>query len=79
LAKSSANGRWLGGMVNYSVHGGGMPIDTLVYSSDFPGQIELQMENRIRGMNDGGNKPVILFVNGAEGDVGTPGRANPRP
>jgi hypothetical protein len=74
LAKARNSGQWLGGIVNFSVHGGGMPIDTLVYSSDFPGQIEIQMEDKICNMNSEKKQPVILFINGAEGDVATPKR-----
>jgi hypothetical protein len=74
LAKSQKTGNWLGGIVNFSVHGGGMPVDTMVYSSDFPGQMEMQLEEKVFDMNLGKERPVILFINGSEGDVATPER-----
>ena len=74
LAKSRNSGQWLGGIVNFCVHGGGMPIDSMLYSSDFPGQVEIQMENKLCNMNSEKKQPVILFINGAEGDVAIPDR-----
>jgi len=74
LALSMSKDQWIGGIVNYSIHGGGMPVGTMLYSSDFPGQIEIQLENKILNINNGEVRPVILFVNGAEGDVATPER-----
>lgn len=67
---------WLGGMVNFAVHGGGMPIEIMQFSSDFPGQIEINLEKMIKNMNGAGSKREVamLFMNGAEGDVATPGR-----
>lgn len=82
LARSLADGRNMGGLVNFAVHGGGMPIEHLHYSSDFPGQIEINIENNLARKNtetlgDRANyvdRPTMLFMNGAEGDVATPGR-----
>ncbi|MCM0605721.1 MAG: neutral/alkaline non-lysosomal ceramidase N-terminal domain-containing protein [Xanthomonadaceae bacterium] len=71
LAKSKTTGWWLGGMVNFAVHGGGMPSEILHYSSDFPGQIEINIEKYITEQNGIAlYKPTMLFMNGAEGDVG---------
>lgn len=75
LARSLNTHKWLGGMVNFAVHGGGMPVELLVYSSDFPGQIEINIEKELQAQNgEIDKKPAILFMNGAEGDVAVPGR-----
>lgn len=78
LAKSTTTGWWLGGMVNFAVHGGGMPHDLMLYSSDFPGQIEINLEQSLGQKNGIGlYKPVMLFMNGAEGDVGVKNSPTP--
>lgn len=70
LAKSQKTQKWLGGIVNFAVHGGGMPVDDLRFSSDFPGQIEMSVEDNLRQMNGDPESDVgVLFINGAEGDV----------
>ena len=75
LARSLNTHQWLGGMVNFAVHGGGMPVELLVYSSDFPGQVEINLEKELQIQNHvSAQKPVILFMNGAEGDVAVPER-----
>lgn len=75
LARSKRTKNWLGGLVNFAVHGGGMPTDLLLYSSDFPGQIELNMEALLASKNVLSDRPpTMLFMNGAEGDVATPDR-----
>lgn len=76
IARSEETGALLGGIVNYALHGNGMPVDDLRFSSDVPGQIERRMEELIRRHNRGkGAEPVMLFMNGAEGDVGNPVRS----
>jgi len=71
LAKSKASGQWLGGMVNFAVHGGGMPVPLMISSSDFPGQIEINLQQKLANKNKPeAKRPVVLFVNGAEADVG---------
>lgn len=75
LARSKTTRQWLGGLVNFAIHGGGMPVELLLYSSDFPGQVELGIEARLRELNGISFKaPAVLFMNGAEGDVATPER-----
>lgn len=71
VARSKQSGTWLGGLVNFAVHGGGLPHDLMLFSSDFPGQIEINLE-KILAAKNGTHlyKPVFLFMNGAEGDVG---------
>lgn len=76
IARSLETGALLGGIVNYALHGNGMPVDDLRFSSDVPGQIERRMEELIHRHNEGdGAEPVVLFMNGAEGDVGNPVRS----
>lgn len=75
LARSKATRHWLGGLLNFAIHGGGMPIELPLYSSDFPGQLEIQIESKLSAMNPAGApRPAVLFMNGAEGDVATPDR-----
>ncbi len=73
LARARVNGQLLGGIVNYALHGNGMPVDDMRFSSDVLGQIEINLERVIAENNKANHyKPVILFMNGAEGDVGNP-------
>ncbi|MBL7716247.1 MAG: neutral/alkaline non-lysosomal ceramidase N-terminal domain-containing protein [Bdellovibrionales bacterium] len=76
VARSKATREWMGGMVNFAVHGGGMPIELMLFSSDFPGQIEINIEKLLKQLNGPQSKQdvAILFMNGAEGDVAVPGR-----
>jgi hypothetical protein len=74
VARSRASGQWLGGVVNFSVHGGSMPVGLMLYSSDLNGAIEHELENHFALKNTFvGKDPVFLFLNGAEGDVGAVG------
>ena len=71
LAKDAVTGEWLGGLVNFSIHGGTMPIPVMLYSSDVNGAIEKELENHLAQNNYvSTTSPVMLFMNGAEGDVG---------
>lgn len=70
LAKSRANGQWLGGMLNFAMHGNAMHIADTRFSGDVPGAMERAVERKIALKNDFiSKKPIILFMNGAEGDV----------
>ncbi len=71
LVRSSASGMILGGLLNYALHGNGMPVEDLRFSSDTPGSIALQVEDAIAEVNGVVSPdPVVLYFNGAEGDVG---------
>jgi hypothetical protein len=71
IARDSQTGSWLGGMVNFSIHGGTMPIGLMLYSSDINGAIEIELEKYFAEINTPLTAtPVFLFLNGAEGDVG---------
>lgn len=71
MAKDADTGEWLGGMVNFSIHGGTMPVGLMLYSSDVNGAIEKELEQFLSHKNYvSTGAPVMLFMNGAEGDVG---------
>lgn len=71
VAKDAVTGEWLGGLVNFSIHGGTMPIPVMLYSSDVNGAIEKELEAHLSHKNYvSTTSPVMLFLNGAEGDVG---------
>jgi neutral ceramidase len=55
------SGAWLGGMVNFAVHGTALNAHNLALSADVPGGIERELQDRLHA--------PVLFVNGAEGDV----------
>lgn len=76
LARSVPDGHLLGGLLNFALHGNGMPIDDLRFSSDTLGSIATNVESLLAAHNgsDAG-QPVILFFNGAEGDVGNTERS----
>lgn len=62
--------RFIGAVVNLAVHGVSLDSDNLYFSADAPGGIERAFERRLHALNGGaGQRPVVLFVNGAEGDV----------
>src|SRR5690606_13260594 len=69
LLKNQQN-EWMGGMVNYQVHGNSHRADNLYYSSDSPGAIEAAMERRLQqDILLGQHQAVMLFMSGAQGDV----------
>jgi hypothetical protein len=68
----SYSGAWLGGMVNFAVHGTWYGEDNLKFSSDVPGAIEKSMSEFLLEENGyvlGRVDPEFVFINGAEGDV----------
>ncbi|MBT3585364.1 MAG: hypothetical protein HN509_10700 [Halobacteriovoraceae bacterium] len=70
LARSKESGEWLGGMLNFAMHGNAMPLEDTRYSGDVPGAIERATERKIALLNDSlAAPPTLLFMNGAEGDV----------
>jgi len=76
LARSTDDGRLMGGLLNFALHGNGMPLDDLRFSADTPGSIATNVEELI-AIHNGTNtrEPVVLFFNGAEGDVGNTERS----
>lgn len=77
MARDALTNEWMGGLVNFSIHGGTMPIPLMLYSSDVNGAIEKELENYFAAENGFSlTTPAILFMNGAEGDVdGNSGRS----
>lgn len=72
LMARTLNGEWLGGIVNYAVHGTSLGAENLFFSADTPGAIERELEKFLQAENGVvrlENNPGILFINGAEGDV----------
>lgn len=70
LARSRRSGVWLGGLLNFAMHGNAMPIEDLRFSADMPGALERNSERVLADLNDDRSRaPVMLFMNGAEGDV----------
>ncbi len=71
LLARSDDGRWLGGIVNFAIHGVCLDDDNLYFSSDVPGSIERSVEDYLENQNPffSSKKPTILLINGAEGDV----------
>lgn len=71
LAKSTS-GAWMGGMVNFAVHGTWLDEDNLKFSSDVPGAIERSLSELLQEQNGYVrtlSNSDFIFINGAEGDV----------
>ncbi len=60
LARASS-GAWLGGIVNFAIHGTALNARNLELSADVPGGIERALQAQLH--------VPVLFINGAEGDV----------
>jgi hypothetical protein len=72
LIAQATSGEWLGGLVNFAIHGTHYNEDNLLFSADVPGGIERALEQSFKNMNGIVrliNNPKFLFINGAEGDV----------
>jgi neutral ceramidase len=71
LLARSDDGRWLGGIVNFAIHGVCLDDDNLFFSSDAPGSIERNVEDYLVNQNPffSSKKPTVLLINGAEGDI----------
>lgn len=72
LMARGLDGEWLGGIVNYAVHGTSLGAGNLFFSADTPGAIERNIEKLLETENGSvrlSNSPKMLFINGAEGDV----------
>lgn len=72
LLARSTSGAWLGGMVNFAVHGTWFGENNLKFSSDVPGAIEQNLSEFLKEENGYVLSPVVpdfVFINGAEGDV----------
>jgi hypothetical protein len=66
------DGAWMGGIVNFAVHGTSLPSSNLLFSSDTPGAIERELEamlSDVNGLVRLPTSPQFLFINGAEGDI----------
>lgn len=66
------DGRWMGGLLNFAIHGVSVDQTNLLLSADNPGAIERHVEAFLRARTrDLGSdyEPTVMFINGAEGDV----------
>jgi hypothetical protein len=59
----------LGGLFNFAMHGNAMPIDYLHYSGDMPTALASGYEDALMEYFKQDQRPTLLFMNGAEGDV----------
>ena len=72
LLAQSKSGEWMGGLVNYAVHGTSLDADNLLFSSDVPGAIEKGLTELLAEKNGYVrtlSESDFIFINGAEGDV----------
>ena len=72
LLAKSISGAWMGGMVNFAVHGTWLGEDNLKFSSDVPGAIERSLSELLQEQNGYVrtlSNSDFIFINGAEGDV----------
>ena len=72
LLAETKSGEWMGGLVNYAVHGTSLGPENLLFSSDVPGAIEKGLTDLLAEKN-GFVRTLktsdFIFINGAEGDV----------
>ncbi len=72
LLAKSLSGAWMGGLVNYAVHGTSLDDTNHKFSSDVPGAIETSLTALLTEKN-GYVRTLsaadMIFINGAEGDV----------
>ena len=83
LLVTNAAGRTVGGIANVAMHGTALAEDSLVYSADVTGSMQRALEAALKTANGSASdvSPIVVFVNGAEGDVapaedGTAGMAS---
>ena len=70
LLAKNLQGDWLGGILNYAIHGTALGGSNLHFSGDVPGAIVSTLEIEMSKLNLLTDKlPTVLFINGAEGDV----------
>jgi len=70
LIAKNLKGDWLGGIVNYAIHGTALSGKNMKLSADMPGAIATKLEEALTSKNYLSNiKPTMVFINGAEGDV----------
>jgi neutral ceramidase len=71
LLVKTPDGAWMGGIVNLAIHGTVLTAENLRYSADVTGGMQRALEASLASVNPPGSAPpIVLYVNGAEGDVG---------
>ena len=68
LATRRSDGSWQGVMCHFACHPTILGASNRLISADFPGALREALHV---ALDRGGNAPVVLFVNGAAGDVST--------
>ena len=65
------DGSWIASLTNLAIHATALDARNLLYSADVTGSIQRAFEQALHTNNPApdGRRPVVLFVNGAEGDV----------
>jgi neutral ceramidase len=70
LLAKNIKGDWMGGILNYAIHGTFYLGNNVKLSADAPGALIHALENQFKSLNMFSDvKPTFLFINGAEGDV----------
>lgn len=69
LVRDVGSGAWLGGLANFAIHPTAHSARSNRFSADIPGAIERELEARLGRSQGRAAKPVVLFVNGAMGDI----------
>ena len=70
LLAKNIQGDWLGGILNYAIHGTYYGGSNMKLSADVPGALSNGLEKQFHSLNMlKKNRPTFLFINGAEGDV----------
>lgn len=75
LVAKDFTGKWLGGFIHFAVHPIFYGEKNLKFSGDITGRIGTDIESIIKNKNkryplvDSNYEPVMLYINGAEGDV----------
>jgi len=71
LLVTRPDGSWIGSVINLAIHGTALAATNLHYSADVPGAMQRALEDALHANAPApdGRRPVVLFVNGAEGDV----------
>lgn len=70
MLMKSAEGAWLGGFVNFGVHGTSLRPDNLHFSGDVPGAVSHVIESRLESENGLSHRRTsVMFLSGVGGDV----------
>ena len=82
LLGKSTDGKWLGGLLNFAMHGIAMQSKIMLFSADIQGEIERRLETKMEAENSklnlaSQNDVTIVYVQAGEGDVNPVARREP--